>query len=66
MCDDARLFLDTHPKNQQALYFYDKYAELRKKLIKEYNENFGSLTWYDNSCNKWNWLDEPWPWQVEV
>lgn len=66
MCDDIRLFLDTHPKNQQALYFYDKYTEVRKKLVREYHEKFGGLTWYDYSGGKWNWCDEPWPWQWEV
>ena len=46
--------------------FFRKYSCMRNEALKEYAENFGPLT-IDTAvcsdCEKWNWIDEPWPWQ---
>lgn len=63
--DDVKLFLDTHPENQKALDYFQKYKEKRMEALKEYAEVYGPLTVDRVSENSdcWNWINEPWPWQ---
>ena len=63
--DDVKLFLDTHPENQKALDYFQKYKEKRIEALKEYAEVYGPLTVDRVSENSdcWNWINEPWPWQ---
>lgn len=63
--DDVKLFLDTHPENQKALDYFQKYKEKRIEALKEYAEVYGPLTVDTVSGNSdcWSWINEPWPWQ---
>ena len=63
--DDVKLFLDTHPENQKALDYFQKYKEKRIEALKEYAEVYGPLTVDTVSENSdcWSWINEPWPWQ---
>ena len=64
--DDVKLFLDTHPENQQALGYYHHYVQMRKQLLAEYAEKYGPLLVDDvNVQQGWTWVDGPWPWQME-
>lgn len=64
---EARLFLDTHPMNKQAIDYFNKYVTKKKELEKEYNEKYGPINDTDTSDpNKWLWALEPWPWEMEV
>lgn len=64
--DDVKLYLDTHPRDQEALDFFYEYNKKRNQLLKEYAKYYGPLT-VDTavpSCSdRWNWINEPWPWQ---
>lgn len=64
--DDVKLYLDTHPCDDEALAYFREYSRMRNEALKEYAEQYGPLT-VDTaaySCNdNWNWIDEPWPWQ---
>lgn len=63
--DDLRLFLDTHPCDRDALAMYNEFQKRRMELIKEYEETYGPMRWYgyNNSCDYWNWVKYPWPWE---
>lgn len=64
--DDTRLFLDTHPGCQEALEFFDECQSQREKALREYARYYGPLTMDTVSAKdtgRWNWIDEPWPWQ---
>lgn len=63
--DDVKLFLDTHPENQKALDYFQKYKEKRIEALKEYAEVYVPLTVDTVSENSdcWSWINEPWPWQ---
>lgn len=63
--DDVKLFLDTHPENQKALDYFQKYKEKRIEALKEYAEVYGPLTVDTVSENSdcWSLINEPWPWQ---
>ena len=57
--DDVKLFLDTHPENQKALDYFQKYKEKRMEALKEYAEVYA----VSENSDCWNWINEPWPWQ---
>ncbi len=63
---ETALFLDTHPDCAEALAFYKKHLEMRKKAAEEYAEKFGMLRHEDyNGQNSWQWTEGPWPWEYE-
>lgn len=56
------LYLDTHPDDSKALCLHRKYAKELKELKDKYQKVYGPLT-INYPCNKWRWLEEPWPWE---
>lgn len=62
--DDARLFLDTHPYNEEAREYFNKMHQIRCQALSVYEANFGPLTWYSaEGSNVREWNKGPWPWQ---
>lgn len=60
--NELALYLDTHPDDQKALCLHKKYCKECKELKDKYQKVFGPLT-INYPCNKWRWLEEPWPWE---
>ena len=56
------LYLDTHPEDQKALCLHRKYSNELKEMKDAYQKVCGPLT-IKFPCNKWRWLEEPWPWE---
>lgn len=56
------LYLDTHPEDQRALCMHKEYCKKLKDLQDKYQKIYGPLTIYF-PCNKWRWLEGPWPWE---
>ena len=56
------LYLDTHPDDAKALCLYREYTKSLKDLKDKYQKVYGPLTIFF-PCNKWRWLEEPWPWE---
>ena len=64
--DDIHLFLDSHPKNQEALAYFHEHSELRIAALKEYARRFGPLTIdtaNDTASKSWEWIEQKWPWE---
>ena len=61
---EARLFLDTHPCDQQAIQFYQQKKERLDQLKAEWEARCGCVQPCGNEA-RWAWVDTPWPWQVE-
>ena len=59
---DLALYLDTHTDYEKALCLHNKYSKELKELKDAYQKVYGPLTFY-YPCNKWRWLEEPWPWE---
>ena len=55
-------YLDTHPDDQKALCLHKEYANELKEVKDKYQKIYGPLSIY-YPCNKWRWLEEPWPWE---
>jgi len=63
--DELRLFLDTHPKDTQALAAFTELRKKRRERIDQYQEAFGPLCAYSGGGSEdWSWLQQPWPWEV--
>lgn len=60
--NELALYLDTHPEDEKALCLHRKYAREAKDLKDKYQKVYGPLT-INFPCNKWRWLEEPWPWE---
>lgn len=58
--NELALYLDTHPEDQKALCLHRKYCKEAKELKDKYQRVYGPLT-INYPCNKWRWLEEPWP-----
>lgn len=64
---EATLFLDTHPTDKAALKYHNKYTQLRNEAMDEYQQKFGPLTLGNyQSDDKWEWVSDPWPWEMEA
>ena len=59
---ELALYLDTHPEDQKALCLHREYCKKAKELADKYQKLYGPLT-INYPCNKWRWLEEPWPWE---
>ena len=42
--DEAKLYLDTHPCDPEALAYFKEYSQKRNKALKEYARIYGPLT----------------------
>ena len=56
------LYLDTHVDDNKALCLHRKYCKEYRELTDKYQKVYGPLT-IEYPCNKWRWLEEPWPWE---
>lgn len=56
------LYLDTHVDDQKALCLHRKYCKEYRELTDKYQKVYGPLTIHF-PCNKWKWVEEPWPWE---
>lgn len=67
---DLNLYLDTHPRDEQALGEYVKANEQVMMIRHEYEEKYGPLVGFGHAhsvgrgARSWQWLAEPWPWEV--
>ncbi len=59
---ELALYLDTHVDDSKALCLHKKYCKELKELSDKYQKVFGPLT-IEFPCNKWRWIEEPWPWE---
>ena len=59
---ELALYLDTHPDDKKALCLHNKYSKDLKEICDKYQKVYGPLS-IEYPCNKWRWLEEPWPWE---
>lgn len=59
---ETKLYLDTHPCDKAALEALSRYEEQAKAVREEYESRYGSLKGKAGNCDRWAWIDDPWPW----
>ena len=61
---ELALYLDTHPKDQEALDLYQQYQQMYHHGMEEYAASVGPMNHRTpTGGNKYRWLDDPWPWE---
>lgn len=64
MLDEAVLYLDTHPCDQEAMDYYRMAKEKYEEAVAAYNDQVGPLFYSDVICSDmFAWIEEPWPWE---
>ena len=63
---ELTLYLDTHPKDLEAMQQFNDLAHQSKLLKQKFEKKFGPLQQYGNSYTdaNWSWGTTPWPWQI--
>jgi len=59
---DLALYLDTHPKDAQAIKHYEFYKNKLEELHKENERLCGPKMIHGDT---WTWINGPWPWERE-
>ena len=60
---DYNLYLDMYPNDTKILNEFINTKDELNKLISEYESKYGVICQNKiNDSSKWNWIDNPWPW----
>ncbi len=62
---DIDLFLNTHPHDTEMLKKREDYVRQLLPLVESFEQKYGPLTKADGGVNKWAWVKDPWPWDME-
>lgn len=62
---DLGLYLDVFPNDSNAIKLRDKYVNLYKQSVNDYENKYGPLTLSSELLNSspWNWDSKKWPWE---
>ena len=61
---DLMLYLDTHPTCKEAMEYYNHYAKVKNKMMKELSMLYFPLTKeYAESTMEWRWGNASLPWE---
>jgi len=65
---DLNLYLDTHPCDARALADYNQAAAALAQTIAAYEQMYGPLANFgrSQSCGRWAWIEQPWPWETQA
>ena len=55
-------YLDINPDDRKALCLHSEYSNKLRMLTDTYQRLYGPLS-IECPCNKWRWLEQPWPWE---
>lgn len=62
---EARLYLDSHPTDQEALLYFQKMENRLAEARAAYEEKYGTIATDADGKLRWTWVDSPWPWEME-
>ena len=64
---DTALYLDAYPSSKRALEYYQRLKRERDALAESIHAQCGPTTaWQNESSSSWDWIEGPWPWQIEA
>ncbi|UNK17295.1 spore coat protein CotJB [Paenibacillus sp. N3/727] len=63
---ELNLFLNTHPNDLKSIEQYNKLAQERMILARQFQDLYGPLMNFGHSYTRYpfQWSETPWPWQV--
>ena len=65
MAVDIALYLNTHPEDKKSIEEYNKVIKTADIVREKYETVYGPLCSFRSvsGMDKFNWIDDPWPWQ---
>lgn len=65
---ELTLYLDTHPRDKEAMEYFNHYNRIQNQLTKDYAAKYGplNLSVADNYNKEWQWALQPMPWEGVV
>ena len=60
---ELALYLDTHRDDTEALELYRAFQKMYAEQREEYEKKCGPLTHQSVQEGKYQWLNDPWPWE---
>ena len=60
------LYLDTHRDDREAEKLFQKYNKLYGEGVAEYERRYGPLQMTSSGGPAFDWVDDPWPWDLNV
>lgn len=64
---ELHLYLDTHPRDVNALNLFTQYRAKYLEVLDEYERAYGPVTAVNGvSGNTWKWVEDPWPWETDA
>ena len=60
---ELALYLDTHREDKEALEVFQSYRQMYLDAKKAYEQENGPLTLTSVDSDRYNWLENPWPWE---
>lgn len=61
---ELRIYLDTHPGDQEAMEKYKQYQKKTTALKESYEAGYGPLNIRASGSSD-QWLNNPWPWDYK-
>lgn len=61
-CVETRLYLDTHPCDQEAAEALARYTKQAQELESRFEQCFGPINGMPGCSADVNWVCDPWPW----
>ncbi|MGI6486626.1 MAG: spore coat protein CotJB [Tepidanaerobacteraceae bacterium] len=61
---ELALFLDTHPNDRKALENHNNLVARSRQLKAQYEDRFGPLRLDSPSRFPWQYINDPWPWEI--
>lgn len=62
---ETNLYLDTHPEDERAVRLHNTFSQKYEELSRFYESQYGPLKFTSMSRCPWQYVDEPWPWDVD-
>lgn len=62
---ELHIYLDTHPGDCAAAVKMEEYRKTTNKLVAKYEEEYGPINENTQNTNRWAWIAEPWPWELD-
>lgn len=63
---DLNLYLDLNPNDSKMIELYNYYLKQYKDFMNVYQNKFGPIVLECDALkgNRWDWINSPWPWEV--
>lgn len=62
---ELNLYMDTHPFDTEKNEELNNYKKKSNSLKEEFEKKYGPLSSNRKEKNRWGWISDPWPWNIE-